>query len=60
LIDCFRTADQAFFAFLNALAQLLLRAVKLTDWMVFAALKKGATPERRQKKRGTPTLGATE
>jgi hypothetical protein len=30
--------------------------------MIFAATKKGATPERRSKKnkRGTPTLGATE
>ncbi|MFG6206814.1 hypothetical protein [Pseudomonas retamae] len=43
----FSAAERAFFVFSNALAQLLLTAMKLTDRMNFAATKKGATPERR-------------
>lgn len=39
-IDCFRTAERAFFGFLKALAQLLLTAPKLTVWMIFYISKK--------------------
>jgi hypothetical protein len=49
------------FWFFFALAQLLLTAIKLTDWMIFTAVKKDATPERQfQKNVEQPTLGATE
>ncbi|WP_247291563.1 hypothetical protein [Pseudomonas violetae] len=47
---------------MKALAQLLLTALKLTDWMIFTATEKGATPERqfRRKTWNTYFLGATE
>jgi len=35
------------FLFLKTLAQRLLTALTLTDWMIFIASEKGATPERR-------------
>lgn len=60
-IDCFATAEREFFCFLSALAQLLLSAIKLTEWMTFTAIKKGATPERPFEKTSDHlTLGATE
>ena len=38
-IDCFLAAERAFICFLKTLAQLLLRALKLTDWMIFYRYK---------------------
>jgi hypothetical protein len=43
----FSASRAGVFLFFFALAQLLLTAIKLTDWMIFTATKKGATPERQ-------------
>lgn len=52
-IDCFATAEREFFCFLSALAQLLLSAIKLTEWMVFTAVKKAPHQSAPLKKRRT-------
>ena len=38
--DCIRCSRQGFFGFLNTLAQLLLKALKLTEQTIFAANQK--------------------
>lgn len=62
-IDCFRAAEREFFCFLNALAQLLLTALKLTDWMIFYSDRKKAPHQSADLKKitwNTYFLGATE
>ncbi|MHA6574267.1 hypothetical protein [Pseudomonas yamanorum] len=59
--DCGDHSRRGFFGFLNTLAQLLLKALKLTEQTIFAASKK--TPHqsvRLEKKPETFTSGATE
>lgn len=59
--DCVHRSRRGFFGFLNTLAQLLLKALKLTEQTIFAASQK--TPYqsvRLEKKLKTFTSGATE
>jgi len=59
--DCVHRSRRGFFGFLNTLAQLLLKALKLTEQTIFAASQK--TPHQSvclEKKPETFNSGATE
>ncbi|WP_146036656.1 hypothetical protein [Pseudomonas protegens] len=61
LARLYRYSWTGVFCFFSALAQLLLKATKLTDRMVFYSKEKRRhTRASSQKKRGTTYLGATE